>query len=209
MSVTTTTHLNFRGTARAALDFYQSVFGGRTVTVTYKDAGAVRDESEADWVMWGEVAGDNGFHVMAYDVPSQLPWNQGENAFFVSVRGDGTEEINALWDRLAEGSTIVSPWRPPSGPRCTACSPTASASPGCWTSPLRTTAEPARLRRPPGAPAPSRDQMSRRSRVSQSVRVRRAVAEMSARGYKASKPWNPPAQTWSSAWPPAAQMRVA
>jgi PhnB protein len=112
MSVTTTTHLNFRGTARAALDFYRSVFGGRTVTVTYKDAGAVRDESEADWVMWGEVAGDNGFHVMAYDVPSQLPWNQGENAFFVSVRGDGTEEINALWDRLAEGSTIVSPLAP-------------------------------------------------------------------------------------------------
>ncbi|MFF6988601.1 VOC family protein [Streptomyces sp. NPDC010273] len=112
MSVTTTTHLNFRGTARAALDFYQSVFGGRTVTVTYKDAGAVRDESEADWVMWGEVAGDNGFHVMAYDVPSQLPWNQGENAFFVSVRGDGAEEISALWDRLAEGSTIVSPLAP-------------------------------------------------------------------------------------------------
>ena len=112
MSVTTTTHLNFRGTARAALDFYQSVFGGRTVTVTYKDAGAVRDESEADWVMWGEVAGDNGFHVMAYDVPSQLPWNQGENAFFVSVRGDGAEEITALWDRLAEGSTIVSTLAP-------------------------------------------------------------------------------------------------
>lgn len=56
MSVTTTTHLNLRGTAREALDFYQSVFGGRTVAVTYKDAGAVRNESEADWVMWGEVA---------------------------------------------------------------------------------------------------------------------------------------------------------
>src|SRR5689334_13463067 len=60
MSVTTTTHLNFRGAAREALDFYRSVFGGRTVAVTYKDAGAVRDESEADWVMWGEVTGDDG-----------------------------------------------------------------------------------------------------------------------------------------------------
>ncbi|GHH65618.1 hypothetical protein GCM10017673_09950 [Streptosporangium violaceochromogenes] len=72
MPVTTTTHLNFRGAAREALDFYRSVFGGRTATVTYKDAGNVQNESEADWVMWGEVAGDNGFHVMAYDVTSAV-----------------------------------------------------------------------------------------------------------------------------------------
>ncbi|MFJ6659540.1 VOC family protein [Streptomyces sp. NPDC091377] len=112
MSVTTTTHLNFRGAAREALDFYRSVFGGNTVAVTYQDAGAVRDESEADWVMWGEVTGDNGFHVMAYDVPSHLPWGQGENPFFVSVRGDDTEEIGALWAALAEGATVVRPLEP-------------------------------------------------------------------------------------------------
>ncbi|MEV5703818.1 VOC family protein [Actinoallomurus sp. NPDC052274] len=109
MSVTTTTHLNFRGSAREALDFYQSVFGGRTVAVTYKDAGDVRNENEADWVMWGEVVGDNGFHVMAYDVPSQRPWDQGENPFFVSVRGDDADEISALWHKLAKGSTVVQP----------------------------------------------------------------------------------------------------
>ncbi|MEE1940042.1 VOC family protein [Streptomyces sp. TRM 70361] len=113
MSVTTTTHLNFRGAAREALDFYRSVFGGRAVAVTYKDAGAVQDENEADWVMWGEVTADNGFHVMAYDVPSHLPWNQGENPFFVSVRGDDTDEISALWHKLAAGdSTVVRPLEP-------------------------------------------------------------------------------------------------
>ncbi|REE94764.1 VOC family protein [Thermomonospora umbrina] len=112
MSVTTTTHLNFRGSAREALDFYRSVFGGRTAVVTYKDVGNVQSENEADWVTWGEVVGDNGFHVMAYDVPSQSPWNQGENPFFVSVRGDDAEEIGSLWHRLAEGSTIVRPLEP-------------------------------------------------------------------------------------------------
>ncbi|MDH6133731.1 PhnB protein [Kitasatospora sp. MAA4] len=117
MSVTTTTHLNFRGAAREALDFYQSVFGGRVVAVTYRDAGTVQDENEAGWVMWGEVVGDSGFHVMAYDVPSRLPWNQGEQPFFVSVRGDDTDEISALWRKLAEGSTVVqplaaAPWAP-------------------------------------------------------------------------------------------------
>ncbi|MFJ5265215.1 VOC family protein [Streptomyces sp. NPDC088387] len=109
MSVTTTTHLNFRGDARDALDFYQSVFGGRTAAVTYKDAGNVQNDNEADWVMWGEVVGDGGFHVMAYDVPSQLPWDQGQNPFFVSVRGDDTDELTALWQKLSVGSTVTRP----------------------------------------------------------------------------------------------------
>ncbi|MBG0823050.1 VOC family protein [Planomonospora sp. ID91781] len=112
MSITTTTHLNFRGDARAALDFYQSVFGGDVVAVTYKDAGGVQDPDEADWVMWGQVVAGNGFRVMAYDVPSRTPWNPGENAVFVSVRGDDTEEITALWDKLAVGSTVVQPLEP-------------------------------------------------------------------------------------------------
>ncbi|MGC9539635.1 hypothetical protein [Streptomyces sp. UG1] len=46
----TTTHLNFRGAASAALGFCQSAFGGRTVDVTDKDAGNVRNENSADWV---------------------------------------------------------------------------------------------------------------------------------------------------------------
>ena len=112
MSVTTTTHLNFRGDARAALDHYRAVFGGRVTVVTYKDMGDVRNEDEADRVVWGEVTGDNGFHVMAYDVPSQLPWDQGSSPFFVSVRGDDTDEISALWQKLAEGSTVVQPLEP-------------------------------------------------------------------------------------------------
>ncbi|SFE19721.1 PhnB protein [Actinacidiphila alni] len=114
MSVTTTTHLNFRGDARAALDFYRSVTGGRLTAVTYKDAGAVRPgaEAEADWVMWGEVAGADGFHVMAYDVPSALPWQPGENAFFVSLRGADAAEITGLWERLADGATVVRPLGP-------------------------------------------------------------------------------------------------
>ena len=112
MSVKSVTHLNFRGDARAALEFYQSVFGGHLAVVTYKDAGNVQDPAEADQVMWGQVVAGNGFHVMAYDVPSQLPWDQGENPFFVSVRGDDTEEISALWGKLAEGSAVVRPLEP-------------------------------------------------------------------------------------------------
>ena len=109
MSVNTVAHLNFRGEARAALTFYQSVFGGDVAVVTYRDAGNVQQPSEADQVMWGQVAADNGFRVMAYDVPSQLPWEQGKNAFFVSLRGEAAEEITAYWHKLSDGATVLQP----------------------------------------------------------------------------------------------------
>ncbi|KYF80318.1 bleomycin resistance protein [Sorangium cellulosum] len=112
MTVSVTNHLNFRGDARAALEFYRSVFGGDLTIVTYKDAHNVQAPSEADQVMWGQVAAKNGFRVMAYDVPSRTPWEQGENAFFVSVRGDSAAEISALWEQLSAGATIVQPLAP-------------------------------------------------------------------------------------------------
>jgi len=107
MSIKTVAHLNFRGTAAHALNFYQSVFGGQLVVVTYKDAGAVQDPADADQVMWGQVTAENGFAIMAYDVPSRMPWSAGENLFFVSVRGDAEDEIKGFWERLSDGATVI------------------------------------------------------------------------------------------------------
>ncbi|MGK3959438.1 VOC family protein [Sorangium sp. So ce1667] len=112
MTVSVANHLNFRGDARAALEFYQSVFGGDVTIVTYKDAQNVQDPSEAGQVMWGQVTARNGFRVMAYDVPSRVPWDQGKNAFFVSVRGDSASEIAALWEKLSDGATVAQPLAP-------------------------------------------------------------------------------------------------
>ncbi len=112
MSINTVTHINLRGEARAALEFYQSVFGGDLVAITYQDAGNVQNPDEADQVMWGQVTSDDGFHIMAYDVPSSMPWNQGGNSFFVSVRGKSSDEITAYWEKLSNGATIVQPLEP-------------------------------------------------------------------------------------------------
>lgn len=107
MSITTTAHLNFRGDARASLEFYQSVFGGEIAVVSYQDAHNVQDPSEADQIMWGQVQGDNGIHLMAYDVPVRMPYEQGVNSVFVSVRGKDAEEISSYWNGLSEGANII------------------------------------------------------------------------------------------------------
>lgn len=110
--INTSVHLNFRGDARAALTFYQSVFGGDEMVITYKDAHADKNPAEADQVIWGQVVAKNGFHVMAFDVPSGVDWNQGVIPVFVSIRGDNPEEITGHWKKLSAGSTVVKPLGP-------------------------------------------------------------------------------------------------
>lgn len=131
MSVAATLHLNFAGEARQALEFYQSVFGGQLTIATYADFGAPGDSPDATAVVFGQVAADNGFRVMAYDVPATgrsaaLAGSDGDRAqtrreygttitgerFFVSLNGDDTDEITVQWEALAKGATIIEPLAP-------------------------------------------------------------------------------------------------
>ncbi|MDH0867375.1 VOC family protein [Mitsuaria sp. GD03876] len=106
MALTVTPHLNFRAQAREALAFYHRVFGGELMAVTYAQAHAARNEADADLVMFGQVEAPSGFRVMAYDVPTDLSWDRGDRAFFVSIQSAEAQEISMHWQRLAEGATI-------------------------------------------------------------------------------------------------------
>jgi PhnB protein len=123
MSLTTTPHLNFRGDARAALELYQSVFGGELTIATYGDYGMPKDLPGADGVVFGQVETAEGFRVMAYDIPGESGGSAAaagstrrENGttittqpFFVSVQGQTLDEVQAYWDRLSEGASVVEP----------------------------------------------------------------------------------------------------
>jgi PhnB protein len=112
MAVTTTTHLNFRGQAREALEFYRSVFGGELIAVSYADAHSVQRPEEADQIMWGQVRSEEGFQVMAYDVPAARAYEPGTDPVFVSVRGQDEEEIRGYWKGLAKDAAIKAPLEP-------------------------------------------------------------------------------------------------
>ncbi|MGY2898566.1 PhnB protein [Curtobacterium sp. PvP017] len=112
MSIETTTHLNFDGNAREALDFYASVFGGEVTAATYGQMGALDDPARADRVVFGQVATDAGFRVMAFDVWPGQPYDQGSNAFYVFVHGDDAAEIERYWAVLSEGAEIRQPLAP-------------------------------------------------------------------------------------------------
>ncbi len=124
MSLNAVPHLNFRGQAREALEFYRSVFGGRIHVVTYGDFGMPAEVPGAQNVVFGEVVAENGFRVMAYDVPGpEAPVGESttrrengttitEEPFFLSVRGESVDEVAPIWDGLADGATVIEKFGP-------------------------------------------------------------------------------------------------
>lgn len=107
MSVSATIHVNFRGQAREALEYYQSVFGGEISIATYSDIHAVEAPTQADHVAFGRVDAPNGFTIMAYDVQPSKDYDPGTNPFYITLQGTEGDEIQPLWDALAESATDV------------------------------------------------------------------------------------------------------
>lgn len=118
MTLTTTTHLNFPGTAREALDFYQSVFGGRVLITSYGELGMPPEAPDAGNVVFGSLEADSGFRIMGYDIPGRTePFEhttrreQGltftDQPVFISLSCETLDEATAYWDRLGVGGAIV------------------------------------------------------------------------------------------------------
>jgi PhnB protein len=111
-----------RGDARAAREFYQSVFGGHSIINTYADFGMPAEIPSADKVVFGLVAADHGFHLMAYDIPDQTEGGIAggstrrennttitEQALLVSISSPTLAELQGYWHALAADATIIEP----------------------------------------------------------------------------------------------------
>lgn len=124
MTLTTTTHLNFRGTARDALDFYRSVFGGTVTAATYGQFGLPEGAPGFDKLVFGQLDAPGGIRLMAYDIPGEDDTDPAATAgtttrengatitdrtFFQSLRSDSLDELQSSWDALAEGATAIEP----------------------------------------------------------------------------------------------------
>ena len=101
-------YLNFRGTAREAMDFYQSVFGGELTRSTFGEGGMPHDPAESDQIMHSQLETDGGLTLMASDVPSSMELNAGNN-YSVSLSGDDDSELRGFWDKLSEGASVTMP----------------------------------------------------------------------------------------------------
>lgn len=106
MTVRLTPYLNFRDTARTAMEFYHTVFGGSLELNTYGEMPMFNDPAEANKIMHGMLTGDHGIVLMGADVPNGMDFTANSN---VSLSGDDDVVMRGWWDRLSDGATISEP----------------------------------------------------------------------------------------------------
>src|SRR3990170_3213553 len=121
MSTRLNPYLNFRDSAKQAMEFYHSVFGGERAQSTFAELQASEDPSEQDKIMHSQLETDSGFVLMASDTPNSLDYTPGSN-FSVSLSGGAEDEaeLRGYWDKLTDDGTVAlpleeAPWGDSSG----------------------------------------------------------------------------------------------
>lgn len=114
MTSTLNPYISFRGTAREAMQFYQSVLGGELTSNTFADFGAQTDPAEADNIMHAQLVTPAGFTLMGADVPAAMQQQDGQT-ITISLSGDDESELRGYWDGLADSATVAvalekAPW---------------------------------------------------------------------------------------------------
>ena len=101
-------YLNFRDTTRAAMEFYQSVFGGELTMSTFAEMHASEDPAEQDKIMHSQLITEQGLTLMAADLPNSMELTPGNN-FAISLSGEDEGELRGYWDRLCDGGNVAMP----------------------------------------------------------------------------------------------------
>jgi PhnB protein len=101
-------YLSFRDSARAAMDLYESVFGGTVTRSTFAEFHTSDDPAEGDKIMHSALTTDSGMVLMAADTPNSMELSPG-SSFSVSLSGDDEAELSGYFEKLAAGGTVLQP----------------------------------------------------------------------------------------------------
>lgn len=101
-------YINFRDNTRAAMEFYQTVFGGKLQMATFKDYHASQDPGEDNLIMHSQLEDDNGIILMASDTPGRMEYRPGTN-MSISLSGDNEAELTGYFEKLSAGGTVTMP----------------------------------------------------------------------------------------------------
>src|SRR5919199_1995104 len=108
MSVRLNPYLGFRDTARQAMEYYHSVFGGKLTLNTFAEFHASEDPAEQDKIMHGMLEAENGIVLMGADTPNRMEYTP-PGGISVSLSGDDEATLRGYWDKLADGGTVSVP----------------------------------------------------------------------------------------------------
>jgi PhnB protein len=107
MASTLNPYINFKDTAREAMEFYQAALGGELTISTFGDFGD-KDAPEANLVMHSNLTTPSGFILMGSDTPPGMDASVS-GGFAVSLSGDDEAELRGYWDKLSAGGEVTVP----------------------------------------------------------------------------------------------------
>ncbi len=97
-------YISFKDNARAAMEFYKTVFGGNLTMNTFQEFHA----GDSDLIMHAMLEGENGIRFMAADTPPGMEYREGAN-ISMSLSGEDEAELRGFWRKLSDGATITMP----------------------------------------------------------------------------------------------------
>lgn len=101
-------YVMFPGTAREAMQHYESVLGGTLTVHTFADSGAAGEGVDPDGVMHAMLETPDGFTLMASDLPPGMEHQPG-NHLSISLSGDDASSLRRWWEALSAGGTVTVP----------------------------------------------------------------------------------------------------
>ncbi|MDF2689450.1 MAG: 3-demethylubiquinone-9 3-methyltransferase [Microvirga sp.] len=101
-------YLSFKDNAREAMEFYQTVFGGKLTVSTFKDFQASQDPADENKIMHSMLEADNGITFMGADTPSGMTFDPGAR-ISMALSGDNLDELKGYFEKLSAGGTVVMP----------------------------------------------------------------------------------------------------
>jgi len=100
-------YLNFKNNARAAMDFYKSVFKGDLTVSTFAEGGMSQDPAEKDLVMHSQLESPSGYTLMASDTPMHMGEPRPNGS--ISLSGDDEAALRGFWKGLTAGGNVIVP----------------------------------------------------------------------------------------------------
>jgi len=100
-------YLNFRGNARGAMKFYQSVFGGELTMQTFGDAKMAETPTEKDLIVHA-VLKSGPITIMASDTHPSMKLTVGNNVH-MSISGGDRAGLTKMFNELAKGGKVDMP----------------------------------------------------------------------------------------------------
>ena len=101
MAIKTNPYLFFRGNAREAMAFYQSIFGGELTLTTNAEANVPEDIAPGDYIMHASLSGGL-VELMASDTSKA---SEKAAKVTISLSGDDQERLTAVFDGLSADIT--------------------------------------------------------------------------------------------------------